>query len=152
MDLYDMKPEAPVEYRGIWMPIRTNVPGFQISPLFPRQAKCANLFSIVRSLHHDTGDHFTGGHAMLTSRRGRVSGLQGRRRISRASGRSSPSFVARTAPGMPAYVAAPAAHSIGIAPGYHGGNYLGNAYNPFDVGQDPNLPSFHVNNLRCPMA
>src|SRR5262245_58564388 len=35
MDLYDMKPEAPVEYRGIWNPIPTNVPGFDITELFP---------------------------------------------------------------------------------------------------------------------
>src|SRR5437870_2559138 len=68
MDMYDMKPEAPAEYRGIWNPIRTNVSGFEITELFPLQAKMAERFSIVRSLHHDTGDHFTGGHYMLTSR------------------------------------------------------------------------------------
>src|SRR5881628_2166222 len=38
MDLYDLKPEAPPEYRGIWKPIRTKVPGFDISELFPKQA------------------------------------------------------------------------------------------------------------------
>ena len=42
MDLYDLKPEAPAEYRGIWRPIRTNVPGIEISELFPRQAKVAD--------------------------------------------------------------------------------------------------------------
>src|SRR3954453_2110987 len=31
MDLYDMKPDAPAEYRGIWRPIKTNVPGMEIS-------------------------------------------------------------------------------------------------------------------------
>ena len=30
MDMYDMKPDAAVEYRGIWSPIRTKVPGFDI--------------------------------------------------------------------------------------------------------------------------
>src|SRR5262245_33112248 len=64
MDLYDMKPDAPEEYRGIWRPIRTRVPGFDVSPLFPRQARVTDKFSIVRSLHHDTGDHFAGGHRM----------------------------------------------------------------------------------------
>src|SRR6476661_1270921 len=34
MDMYDMKPEAPAEYRGLWRPIRTNVPGIEISELF----------------------------------------------------------------------------------------------------------------------
>ena len=38
MDLYDMKPDAPAEYRGIWRPIRTKVPGFDITELYPRQA------------------------------------------------------------------------------------------------------------------
>src|SRR6516165_1498635 len=34
MDMYDMKPDAPAEYRGIWRPIRTRVPGFDITELF----------------------------------------------------------------------------------------------------------------------
>src|SRR5690349_7763466 len=60
LDLYDMKPDAPAEYRGIWKPIRTRVPGFDVTELFPRQARVTDKFSIVRSLHHDTGDHFAG--------------------------------------------------------------------------------------------
>ena len=39
MDMYDMKPEAPAEYRGLWKPIRSKVPGFDVTELFPRQAK-----------------------------------------------------------------------------------------------------------------
>src|SRR4051794_31259342 len=53
IDLYDMKPEAPAEYRGYWKPIRTNVPGIEISELFPAQAQVADKISIVRSLYHD---------------------------------------------------------------------------------------------------
>src|SRR5262245_17541039 len=68
MDLYDMKPEAPEEYRGIWKPIHSRVPGFDITELFPKQAKVTDKFSIVRSLHHDSGDHFAGGHRMLTAK------------------------------------------------------------------------------------
>src|SRR5215211_4089748 len=66
MDTYDMKPDAPAEYRGIWRPIRTNVPGVEISEMFPLQAKVADKFSVVRSLHNGTGDHFAGMHRMLT--------------------------------------------------------------------------------------
>ncbi len=71
IDLYDLKPEAPAEYRGLWSPIKTNVPGIEISELFPKQAKCADKFSIIRSIHHDDGDHFTGGalHAHRPRRR-----------------------------------------------------------------------------------
>ena len=74
MDMYDMKPDAPAEYRGIWKPIRTKVPGFDITELFPKQAQVTDKFSIVRSLHHDTGDHFAGGHRMLTTKDMGVSG------------------------------------------------------------------------------
>src|SRR5213593_3421447 len=52
MDLYDLKPDAPAEYRGLWKPIRTRVPGFDVTEMFPRQAKVTDKFSMVRSLHH----------------------------------------------------------------------------------------------------
>src|SRR5437879_362875 len=68
MDMYDMKPDAPAEYRGIWRPIRSRVPGIDVTELFPRQARLTDKFSIVRSLHHNTGDHFAGGHRMLTAK------------------------------------------------------------------------------------
>src|SRR5438105_9937870 len=68
LDLYDMKPDAPAEYRGLWKPIRTKVPGFDITEMFPRQAKVTDKFSVVRSLHHNTGDHFAAGHRMLTTK------------------------------------------------------------------------------------
>ena len=42
------------------------------------------------------------------------------------------------APGMPAYVGLPNTHSVGLVPGYHGGAYLGVAYNPFSADGDPN--------------
>src|SRR4051812_16948300 len=77
MDMYDMKPDAPAEYRGLWKPIRTKVPGFDSSELFPKQAQLTDNFSIVRSLHHDSGDHFAGGHRMLTTKDMGVSGLNG---------------------------------------------------------------------------
>jgi hypothetical protein len=74
MDMYDMKPEAPEEYRGIWKPIKTKVPGFDLTELYPKQARITDKFSIVRSLHHDTGDHFAGAHRMLTTKDMGVSG------------------------------------------------------------------------------
>jgi hypothetical protein len=50
MDMYDLKPEAPVEYRGEFKPIATNVPGIQISEHFPLQAKMFDKLAVVRSL------------------------------------------------------------------------------------------------------
>jgi len=50
MDMYDLKPEAPKEFRGEFNPISTNVPGIQISEHFPLQAKMFDKLAVVRSL------------------------------------------------------------------------------------------------------
>ncbi len=50
LDLYDLKPDAPVEIRGEFKPIRTTVPGLEICEHFPLQAKIADKFAIVRGL------------------------------------------------------------------------------------------------------
>ena len=146
MDLYDMKPDAAAEYRGIWKPICTKVPGFDITEMFPKQAKLTDKFSIVRSLHHDTGDHFAGGHRMLTTKDLGVSGANAQPKFPGIG-----AVVSREAgprrKGMPAYVAVPHASSIGLTPGYFGGHMLGAQYNPFQTGGDPNAANFQVQNL-----
>ncbi len=48
IDLYDMKPDAPVEIRGEFKPSRTNVPGIDLCELMPRQARIADKLAIVR--------------------------------------------------------------------------------------------------------
>ncbi len=149
LDLYDLKPDAPAEYRGFWKPIPTNVPGIQITEMFPKQARVADKFSIVRSLHHDTGDHFAGGHWMLTGRGGRVSGAN--QEIEYPSiGSIVTKMRGANRPGMPGYVAIPYAMSIGLRPGYFGAHYLGIPYNPFETVADANQPNFQVNNLQLP--
>jgi hypothetical protein len=50
VDMYDLKPNAPVEYRGEFEPTQTNVPGLEICELFPLQAKIADKFAIVRNM------------------------------------------------------------------------------------------------------
>jgi hypothetical protein len=50
MDMYDLKPEAPAEYRGEFRPINTNVPGVQICEHFPRQARMWDKLACVRSI------------------------------------------------------------------------------------------------------
>jgi hypothetical protein len=143
LDMYDMKPEAPAEYRGIWMPTPTNVPGIEITEMFPLQAQHADKFSIVRSLHHDTGGHFHGGHYMLTTKSlganndgtfPSIGSIVARERGPRRSG-------------MPSYISVPVASSIGLRPGYFGGNWMGMQYDPFQTGGDPNNANFKVANL-----
>jgi len=146
MDMYDMKPDAPAEYRGIWRPIRSRVSGFDVTELYPKQARITNLFSVVRSLHHDTGDHFAGGHRMLTTKDMGVSGINNMQRFPGIG-----AFVSREVGprrrGMPAYVGVPHSSSIGLTPGYWGGHMLGALHNPFDTHGDPNNPNFNVPNL-----
>jgi Protein of unknown function (DUF1501) len=50
IDMYDMKPDAPAEFRGQFKPIQTNVPGFDICELMPLQAKIADKMSLIRNL------------------------------------------------------------------------------------------------------
>ncbi|MBM4077287.1 MAG: DUF1501 domain-containing protein, partial [Planctomycetes bacterium] len=146
LDLYDLKPEAPAEVRGIWNPIRTNVDGFEISELFPLQAKCADKFSLVRSLYHNNGDHFTGGHYILTGRGG-ASGADTRIK-SPFVGSIATRVTGARKPGMPPYVAVPYASSIGLRPGYFGADFVGAAHNPFETDGDPNGAKFEVQNMR----
>src|SRR6202163_1782375 len=51
LDMYDMKPAAPTEFRGEFRPIHTNVPGVDICELMPRQAQIADKLAILRGLH-----------------------------------------------------------------------------------------------------
>src|SRR5574341_1477272 len=49
-DTFDMKPDAPLEYRGEFKPIPTNVPGMHICEHLPYTAKQADKLTILRSL------------------------------------------------------------------------------------------------------
>jgi hypothetical protein len=50
MDMYDLKPSAPVEFRGEFKPITTNVPGIQICEHMPLQARMFDKLACVRSI------------------------------------------------------------------------------------------------------
>src|SRR5262245_9722921 len=65
VDLYDLKPDAPVEYRGDFRPTRTNVPGIDICELMPLQARIADKLTIVRNMRfrqqgHTSPELYTG--------------------------------------------------------------------------------------------
>jgi len=68
LETYDMKPDAPSEYRGPLRPIATNVPGIEICEYLPLQARIAHRFSLIRSLHHDMSAHNDGSIEMLTGK------------------------------------------------------------------------------------
>jgi hypothetical protein len=65
---FDMKPDAPIEVRGEFNPIRSSAPGMHICEHLPELAKRAHKFALVRSLTHPSNDHSAAHHIMLTGR------------------------------------------------------------------------------------
>ncbi|WP_254508514.1 DUF1501 domain-containing protein [Anatilimnocola floriformis] len=60
MDTFDLKPDAPAEFRGEFNPIDTNVAGLQICEHLPRLAKCADKFAVLRGISHTLAGHELG--------------------------------------------------------------------------------------------
>ena len=56
-DMFDLKMDAPLEIRGEFKPISTNVPGIQICEHLPRLAKITDRIAIIRSLSDAVDDH-----------------------------------------------------------------------------------------------
>ena len=143
-DTYDMKPTAPAEYRGMYQPIATSAFGISVSERFPFQAKVMHRISQVRSVHHENGIHAPSAHWMQTGYFGPTLARNA------AQYPSFESVISRAvgahAPNMPPYVTIPKSEAFG----YQGSVYLGKAYNPFEVGADPNGKDFKVPNLALP--
>src|SRR5262245_53901373 len=126
LDMYDMKPMAPIEYRGEFNPIRTNVSGMEICELMPMQAQIADKFAILRgaqiaNLH--TGNMFYSGFPWQESPRASVPGEARRPALG--------SVVSRLRPGskeIPAYV------SIENHFDWERSYYAGVEHEPFRVG------------------
>ncbi len=69
LETWDPKPTAPENIRGPFRSIPTNVPGLQISEHFPRMARMADRYAILRSVHHESAPiHETGHQLMQTGR------------------------------------------------------------------------------------
>ncbi|MGH7129471.1 MAG: DUF1501 domain-containing protein, partial [Planctomycetaceae bacterium] len=69
MDTFDLKPDAPAEYRGLFNPIPTNVEGIQISEHLPKLARCTDKFAILRGVTHTLGAHQLGSEYVNTGTR-----------------------------------------------------------------------------------
>lgn len=145
-DTYDPKPTAPAEYRGMYSAIDTRITGIQLSDQLPHQARVMQHLSIVRSVHHENGIHAPSAHWMQTGYFGPTLARNAPQKPSLGS------VIARSLgsrqPPMPAYVTIPKAEAFG----YQGAVYLGKAYNPFEVGADPNGADFQVPNLALPQG
>jgi len=138
METYDMKPNAPSDYRGQLNPISTSAPGMDICELLPLHAKVADKFSIIRSISHEDSQHARGSVRFLSGRRTRsvnpisefptVGPVVAKMREDRQVG-------------VPNYVASsPRAYGGGSA-------YLGESAMPFVVRGNPGAPGYKVPNL-----
>lgn len=144
-ETYDPKPLAPAEYRGPFAAIDTVVPGIQVNELLVEHSKIMDRMSVLRSVHHGTGDHFAAAHWMLTGYLGSTAAELDPKYPSVAA------IAARlrgpNRPGLPPHVAIPRAMTVGLQPGYLSAAYLGVAHNPFNTEGDPNDANFRVPNL-----
>ena len=140
MDTYDLKPDAPREFRGEVSPIATRAPGLDICELLPRHAEVADRFNLIRSISHGFANH-AGGAGRFLSGYDPLKPLEPLAQFPCLGPVVSRMLQGTRDPSMPVYVA-------NAANVYGGGAAaLGSAYLPFVVGGDPNDPNFKVSNL-----
>jgi hypothetical protein len=144
LETFDLKPEAPIEIRGEFRPIDTNVPGMQICEYMPKLAKIADKYSIIRSVCHNQANHGAGNHYMMTGAPPRIPVGCGAF-VSFHPSLGSVAAYERQAPhGLPGYFSMPSMSRSG------GPNFLGAKYAPFVVANDPNQESFRVRDVELP--
>jgi hypothetical protein len=148
-DMWDLKPDAPAEIRGDFQPIRTNVPGIQISEILPHIAGVTDKLAILRSMTHGEPDHTAGYHVMMT---GQHPGLGGNFNRNVLNNNMHPSFgsivarLGRNSSTLPPYISVPNFLNSG------GPSFLGPSYAPFVIEADPAAPEFSVRDVVLPEA
>ena len=127
LDTFDMKPDAPREYRGPYGSIPTSLPGLRICEKMPFHARVMDRMSVIRSFTHNNGDHWAAAHWLLTG----YTGATGSDRKPRnpSMGAISAHLLGAHDKGVPAYVNI---NDGGF--GFHGASYLGVSCNPFRTG------------------
>ena len=114
-DTFDLKPSAPVEVRGEFKPIRTNVGGVQICEHMPMLAGSADKYAIIRGITHNVADHGLAKRYLLT-------GNKASQTVSYPEYGSVVSHEFPVAPNLPTYVS--------IDESFVGPGYLGSRYSP----------------------
>ena len=122
LDTYDMKPEAPAEFRGEFSSIQTRLPGFRICEHMPMQAQIADKLAILRGVQtigNHTGNEFYSGFAW---EQGKPDALTNQKRPALGSVASRLRANDRA---IPAYV------SLQDNPSFEQAYYLGSSHEPF---------------------
>ncbi len=145
-DTFDLKPDAPAEVRGPFLPIPTNVPGVEIGDHLPLLSRHAEKFTIVRSVNHSEGDHQAAFHDMMTGNR--YQWLDKRNAAKPTDNPNIGAVLAHLKPrrnGLPEYVQLPSllqTNSGKIVPGQNAG-FLGKSFDPFLVKAVDNYKPAH---------
>lgn len=126
MDMWDLKPDAPREFRGEFNPIQTNVPGIEICELFPKIAQMMDKFVLVRGLSDSSGDH-DAYQCMTGRRKGDRSPPGGWP----AAGAWVSSQLGPVTPSIPAHVGL--MYPVGGWGNPYDGGFLGVSHAPFNV-------------------
>ncbi|MBN9121419.1 MAG: DUF1501 domain-containing protein [Planctomycetes bacterium] len=147
LDTFDLKPDAPAEFRGEFSPAKTKIPGLQICDLLPKVGREVDKFSLVRSFRHHNSDHGPADHYILT---GYFPTAGFNPSLSPNNQRPCVGSVVSKKLGpkgsVPAYVALPKLHPSG------GPAYLGANHSAFVIDADPSAPNFSVPDLVPPPA
>ena len=149
-DTWDLKPDAPVEYRGDFKSIATTIPGYRICEHLPMLAQRTDKLAIIRSMTHPDVNHVTAPHFLLT---GKTSPKEGAARADDWPGYGA--ILAKLGRGkkpLPPFVSMMPV-SPENAPRFveqtHGqdGGWLGPLYHPMRIDADASLPGFRVGNF-----
>jgi hypothetical protein len=152
IDTFDLKPDAPSGIRGEFKPIATAVPGVQICEHFPRLARHAEKFAVVRSMYHSATQHGSGLYHMLTGHRYPVPNLDPPPRpddfpnLGSVLARLRPSEAA-----LPPNVTLPRWCRFACEPHVLAGQFagfLGGTFDPWLIEADPADPDFRLDTLQ----
>src|SRR5262245_36291759 len=151
IDMFDLKPDAPENIRGLHKPIATKADGIAISERLPRLARVMDKITLIRSMHHHMHNHNPASYYALTGHAPPVDDI-----TLRDSPELFPAYgsvVDQLAPvngAMPTAVALPWVIGDGtITPG-QGASFLGKVHDPLWVTRDPNKPDFSLPELSLP--
>ncbi|MEX1231765.1 MAG: DUF1501 domain-containing protein [Planctomycetaceae bacterium] len=138
LDTFDLKPEAPSEYRGEFRTIATSIPGYSLCEHLPLFAQDAHKFNFLRSVYHLTPSHEAGIHWVLTGYNYPIANTTtNNRNIRPGMGSVVAKLKGAAKPGLPPYVCIPDKGQLGDRVRYAGASYLGMAFDPFETQETP---------------
>lgn len=153
LDLWDMKPDAPQEVRGIYQPIATSAPGIHVGELLPQTARWMDRMAVVRSVHHPMTNHNAAVVEALCGRtpvKGDLELLANDPLVDFPCFGAALHHLLPAESSVPLHVALPhVMYNVVVLPAQNAG-FLGAAHNPLQVTRDPNLPDFKVDELSLP--